>query len=216
MKAILKEIRDALVALEAEKVIDLVRRALEEGVDALEILDALTAGMEEVGKKFESGEYFVAELLLAAETFRECVDNYLKPKLQEKVSRVGKKVTVVIGTIKGDIHELGKNLVATMLQAAGFEVIDLGVDVPPEKFVEEAKKRGAKIIAISALLSSVVAEIGNVIKLLEKEGLRNKVKVIIGGVATSEELARRLGADAWGRDAVDAVEKCRKLVSEAT
>ena len=140
------------------------------------------------------------------------MDEYLLPRIKKKGG--GKKLgTIVIGTVKGDLHDIGKTIVATMLSAAGFEVIDLGVDVPPEKFVEAVKKYNADIVAMSALLTTTMIEMENVIKELEKAGLRDRVKVIVGGAPITEEFARKIGADAYGKDAVEAVKKCKELLN---
>ncbi len=211
---VLARIRDSLVELRLDEVLRLVEEALKLGVSARDIVfRALSDGMRIIGEKFERGEYYLAELLLASEIFKECL-RVLEPKLVECIEASGEVGTVVIGTVRGDIHDIGKNLVATMLRAAGFKVIDLGVDVPPEKFVEAVERYGADIVAMSALLTTVLDEMRRVIELLREKGLRDRVKVIIGGLPTTEEFAKSIGADAWGRDAVDAVEKCRALIRE--
>ena len=157
------------------------------------------------------GSASLAELV-AGDLFMEIMDDLLMPVISERRGEVKKLGTVVLGTVRGDLHEIGKNIVATILRAAGFEVIDLGVDVPPEKFIEAVKKYNADILSMSALLTTTMMKMEVVIKELEKACLRDKVKVIIGGTPITEDFARRIGADAYGRDVVEAVEICKKLV----
>ena len=157
------------------------------------------------------GSASLAELV-AGDLFMEIMDDLLMPVISERRGEVKKLGTVVLGTVRGDLHEIGKNIVATMLRAAGFEVIDLGVDVPPEKFIEAVKKYNADILSMSALLTTTMMKMEVVIKELEKACLRDKVKVIIGGAPITEDFARRIGADAYGRDVVEAVDICKKLV----
>jgi len=156
--------------------------------------------------------YFLAELVVAGDLFMEIMDDLLMPVISERRGEVKKLGTVVLGTVRGDLHEIDKNIVVTILRAAGFEVIDLGVDVPSEKFIEAVKKYNADILGMSALLTTTMMEMEVVIKELEKASLRDKVKVIIGGMPITEDFARRIGADAYGRDAVEAVDICKKLV----
>jgi len=213
---LLEKIRRTMANLEeldVENLEELVREALKKH-SAAEILEkALRPAMEEIGDKFEKGEYFLAELVFAADVFKDILNKYLKDKLaaERKAETLGK---VVIGTIEGDVHDIGKTIVATLLEAAGFEVVDLGVDVPAEKFVEEAEKHGAQVIAISALLTTTMFNMGKVIKLLEERGIRDKYIVIVGGAPVTEEFARKIGADAYGKDAYDGVAKIRKLIRE--
>jgi len=208
----LAKVRAALSALEEGAVLELVREALEAGCSALEVIEGgLTPGMREVGEKFERGEYFLPELMISADIFTRAV-SLLQPLLERGAAQA-RRGRVVIGTVKGDIHDLGKNLVATMLRVDGFEVIDLGVDVPPEKFVEAVERYEPDIVGMSALLTTTMIEMRNVIDALKSAGLRDRVRVIVGGAPVTEEFAREVGADAYAKDAVEAVEKCRKLVS---
>lgn len=204
----------ALSALDENTVDRLVKEALEAGCGVLDIIErGLTPGMREVGEKFEKGEYFLPELLLSADIFSKAM-NFLQP-LIEKGAAQTRRGRVVIGTVKGDIHDLGKNLVAVMLRVDGFEVIDLGVDVPAEKFVEAVRRYSPDIVGMSALLTTTMLEMRNVIDALKAAGLRGKVKVIVGGAPVTEEYAKEIGADAYARDAVEAVKKCRELVSQS-
>ncbi|MEM3872891.1 MAG: cobalamin-dependent protein, partial [Nitrososphaeria archaeon] len=173
----LVRVRDALVSLDFDKALEFTKAALENGVDPKEIvLKSVAEGMEIVGKKFEESEYFLSELIVAGEIGKE-ISGMLKPYLGgEEVRRVGK---VVIGTVSGDLHDIGKNIVAMMLEAAGFEVIDLGADTPKEKFVEAVRKERPDILGMSALLTVTMVEMKNVIEALKEAGLRDKVKIII-------------------------------------
>jgi len=213
---ILEKIRQLMMNLEeldVGELEELIEEALKKH-SASEVLEkALRPAMEEIGRKFERGEYFLAELVFAADIFKEIFNKYLKAKLaaQRETKPLGK---VIIGTIEGDVHDIGKTIVATLLEASGFEVVDLGVDVPAEKFVEEAEKHKAHVIAISALLTTTMLNMAKVIKLLESKGIRNKYIVIVGGAPITEEFARKIGADAYGKDAYDGLMKIRKLVEE--
>ncbi|MEM0003088.1 MAG: corrinoid protein [Thermoproteota archaeon] len=208
----LEAIRDSIVNLDFDKSREYTLKALEANVKPQEIISkSIAEGMDIVGKKFESGEYFLSELIVAGEIGKE-ITSILEPHLKgSEISRVGK---VVIGTVRGDLHDIGKNIVAIMLEAAGFEVIDLGADVPPEKFVEAVKKENPDIVAMSALLTVTMVEMKNIIDALKEAGLREKVKVIIGGAPVTEEFARSIGADGYGADAVQGVRICKAWMEE--
>jgi 5-methyltetrahydrofolate--homocysteine methyltransferase len=207
----LDAIRDALVNLDLDKARRITRAALESGVDPREIiLKSIGEGMEIIGRKFESSEYFIPELIIAGEIGKE-ISEMLKPYLKgEGVRKAGK---VVIGTVKGDLHDIGKNIVKMMLEAAGFEVIDLGVDVPKEKFVEAVRNEKPDILGMSALLTVTMVEMKNVIEALKEAGLRDKVKVIIGGAAVTEDYAKSIGANGYGADAIEGVKICKQWMS---
>jgi len=209
---ILDSIRDALVNLDLNKVREFTRIALENGVDPKEIvLKSVAEGMEVVGRKFEASEYFLAELVAAGEIGRE-ISVMLKPYFKgEEMKKVGK---VVIGTVSGDLHDIGKNIVAMMLDSAGFEVIDLGVDVSKERFVEAVRSERPDILGMSALLTVTMVEMKNVIEALKEAGLREKVKVIIGGAAVTEDYAKSIGADGYGANAVEGVRICKQWMAE--
>jgi len=214
---ILERIRRLMVEIRIDEVKEAVDEALRMGIKPLDIIDnALTPAIREIGDLFEKGEYFLPELIISADLFKEIMDEKLKPLLTAEGSAREALGRVVIGTVKGDLHDIGKNIVATMLEIAGFEVYDLGVDVAPEEFVRKAKEVNADIVAMSALLTTTMMEMKNVIELLKREGLRDKVKVIVGGAPVTEEFARQIGADAYAEDAVKAVEVCKKLVGEKT
>ena len=210
---ILERIKNLLVNIEIDKVEEAVKEALKVGISPLEIIEGgLAPAMRIIGDKFERGEYFLAELVAAGETFKEILNNILKPKMMERGEITKKLGKVVIGTVRGDLHDIGKNIVATMLESAGFEVYDLGVDVAPEDFVKKVKETGADIVAMSALLTTTMIEMKSVIEELKKAGIRDKVKVVIGGAPITEEFAKEIGADAYGEDAVKAVKVCKQLL----
>ncbi len=192
----------------------LVTQAIEDGVDVDTIINTMSDAMKVVGEKFSKGEYFITEMLLGAHAFKAGFD-VLRPKLEEKVKKTGgqsKKGVIVLGTVINDIHDIGKNMVASALQAAGFEVHDIGIDVPLEKFIEKAEEVNADIIALSALLTTTMGETKNLIELLKQSGVREKYKVLIGGAPISQKFADAVGADAYGEDAFDAVNKAKKLM----
>tara|TARA_Y100000310_G_scaffold324748_1_gene387028 strand:- start:826 stop:1455 length:630 start_codon:yes stop_codon:yes gene_type:complete len=194
---------------EDQKVLDLTREAVELQIPAKEILDdGLIAGMNVVGEKFRKHEIFLPHVLLAARAMYAGMDQ-LKPLLiKSKVPALGK---VIIGTVQGDLHDIGKNLVAIMLKGAGYDVIDLGSDVPPETFVETAQKEGASIIGMSALLTTTMTVMGKVTALLKENGLTD-IKTIIGGAPLSQDYADEIGANAYAYDAAKAVECVKNLL----
>lgn len=186
-----------------------INEKLESGVDPLAIVDILSQTLEEVGEKYERGEFFLSELIMAGYLASE-VSNLLKPHLiKAKRKPLGK---LIVGTVKGDIHDIGKNIVIMMLDAAGFEVIDLGVDVSTERFIEAVKNLKPDILGMSALLTSTVNEVKVVIDSLEKSGLRNKVKVVVGGRAITREFANEIGADGYAEDSVKAIKAVKELL----
>jgi 5-methyltetrahydrofolate--homocysteine methyltransferase len=209
---ILEKIKECIVNLDLDGALENVRKALENNVPPTEIVaKSVVEGMNIVSEKFERGEYFLSELIVAGEIGKDIL-KALDPYLKQAGAELEKLGRVVIGTVRGDLHDIGKNLVAMMLESAGFEVIDLGVDVPPEKFVEAVKTHNANIVAMSALLTVTMPEMKNVIKELKKAGIRDKVKVIIGGASVTEEYARNIGADGYGETAVDGVRICKQWV----
>lgn len=207
---ILARLRDAIVNLDIEAVQKAAKDAIDAGIPAYKaIVEGMAKGMEIVGKKYEDGEYFLAELIMAGETMKEGMA-VLEPYL--KVGDIKSAGKVVIGTVRGDLHDIGKNVVITLLKAANFEVIDLGVDVSAEQFVEAVKKHNPDIVAMSALLTTTMVEMENVIESLKKSGLRDKVKIIIGGAPITPEYAKKIGADAAAKDAVEGVRRCSEWV----
>ena len=193
-----------------EKVYELTKQAINEKISPKKILDkGLISGMNVVGEKFKNFEIFLPDVLLAAKAMNAGMD-LIKPLLiKEDIPRIGK---IVIGTVHGDLHDIGKNLVGIMLKGAGIEVIDLGKDVPAEKFVEAAINEEAQLIGMSTLLTTTMPVMKKVIDLLKDRGINNSVKTIIGGAPVSEEYAREIGADDFASDAADAVERVIKLI----
>lgn len=206
----LKQIFDDVIEGAAPKVESGVKAALAEGVGADVILkEALIAAMDEVGARYEEGDIFVPEMLVAARAMQAGLA-LLKPHLVGADSESAGKVA--IGTVKGDLHDIGKNLVAMMLEGAGFEIIDLGVDVPPQAFVDAVSK-GAQVIGMSALLTTTMSNMGVTIEALKAAGLRDKVKVMIGGAPVTQEYANQIGADGFAADASSATRVARELVA---
>jgi 5-methyltetrahydrofolate--homocysteine methyltransferase len=186
------------------------RAALTAGIAPMTIIEkGLIPGMEKLGNDFGKGEIFLPELLIGAAAMQASLA-LIKPLL--KSEDLKSKATIVIGTVWGDVHDIGKNIVAWMMEGAGFNVIDLGVDVAPEKFVEAIKMKTPQILALSALLTTSSPQIGIVIRLLTEKGLRDKVKVIIGGASIDQAFAERVGADGYAVDAASAVTKARELL----
>jgi 5-methyltetrahydrofolate--homocysteine methyltransferase len=210
MEPIIKEIYTSVMEGEADAVKEKVQAALEAGIPASVILnEGMIAAMGEVGRLFEEGEYFVPEMLISARAMQAGLA-LLKPYLKEAdVKSAGK---VVIGTVKGDLHDIGKNLVAMMLEGAGFEIIDLGTDVAPEKFVAAAREHGAQIVALSALLTTTMPSMKNTIEALITAGLRAQVKVMIGGAPITQDYANQIGADGFSPDASRAVATAKSLI----
>lgn len=186
------------------------RQLIDAGTNAREILDgALLPGMDVVGAQMKSGEKFIPEVLLSARTMQACLD-LIKPQLGEGGGVLGK---VVIGTVEGDMHDIGKNLVAMLLAAAGFEVVNLGKGVTPADFVAAVKEHKPQILGMSGLLTTTIPKMPETIQALKDAGLRDSVKVIVGGAPVSEAWANELGADAYGANASLGVEKCKELIS---
>ena len=207
--AILTEISEKIQKGKTKDIKALVPKALEEGVSASEILNAgLLDGMNIIGIKFKNNEVFVPEVLIAARAMKAGTD-ILKPYLvSDNVSAKGK---VVLGTVRGDFHDIGKNLVKMMMEGHGLEVIDLGVDVAPEAFVNAAKENGADVIACSALLTTTMAEMKNVVDLCKAEGIRDNVKIMIGGAPITDAYKTEIGADLYTSDAASAAEAAAAL-----
>jgi len=197
------KVRKTLVDLEIENIQAVIKEALDGGAAPLDIaLTGLGSGMKEVGDLFQSEEYYLADLVLAGETMKEGMQ-VLEPLLSGESAAV--KGPVIVFTVKGDIHDIGKNLVSTMLSSSGFKVIDLGVDVPEDKVVDTIKSSGASLVGMSVLLTPMISSIGDVVDAISEAGLRDKIKIAIGGACTTQELVDRFGLDALGNDAVDAV-----------
>ena len=206
--SVLDDISRNLQAGQAQKVKELVQKAVDEKAPVADILNkGLLAGMSVIGEKFKKNEVYVPEVLIAARAMQWGME-VLQPLLTKAgVQPVGK---VVLGTVKGDLHDIGKNLVGMMLRGAGFEVIDVGVDVAPEKFVESAKTSGAKVIGCSALLTTTMPQMPVVVKAIKDAGL--KVKTIVGGAPVTQNFADEIGADGFAPDAASAADVCKQLI----
>lgn len=192
-------------------VAELVQEALDSGIDTNEILlKGLSKGMEMVGEKYETGEYFIPDMLTAAEAVEEGM-KVMEPHLVKGEGSSGKG-KVIMATVEKDLHDIGKNLVAIMLKGAGFTVVDLGIDVPAARIVEAAEEEGAGLVGLSALLNTTMSNMGDVVKELEKKGMRDQVKVLIGGAPTSQDFAVEIGADSYGKDAFAAIKEAEKLL----
>lgn len=206
----LQGIATALIAGKRNDVAEKVKQAIAENVPPAQILnDGLIAGMQVVGTKFKNNEFYVPEVLIAARAMKAGME-ILAPQLA--AAGVQPVAKVVIGTVKGDLHDIGKNLVAMMLQGGGFEVIDLGTDVAAEKFVQSAQEKGAKLIAMSALLTTTMPQMGTVVKALREAGLQGKVKAMIGGAPVTQDFCDEIGADGYAPDAASAVDKAKELI----
>lgn len=206
-----QNIIDTLVEGDENKLIGLTQSALDEGISAKEILDnGLMAGMGIVGERMESEDMFIPEVLRSAKSMTAVINNLLKPLLAKgDVSAAGK---VIIGTVKGDLHDIGKNLVAMMLESAGFEVYNLGADILPEKFVEEIRDKNADILCLSALLTTTMPMMKVTIDALTKSDLRENVKVMIGGAPVTQDFADQIGADGYAHDAGSATRLAKSLL----
>ena len=206
------ELTNALIRGDAAAVTGLVRSALEGGAPAQEILnEGLIKGMDVVGDKMQSGDMFIPEVLMSAKTMAAAVE-ILKPLLGEEAEGAAGKV--VIGTVKGDLHDIGKNLVKLMMESAGLKVTDLGVDVAPEKFVDTLKASGAGILALSALLTTTMPMMRQTLDAVTESGLRTAVKVMVGGAPVTQKFADEIGADGYGKDAVAAAQLARKFTGK--
>ncbi len=208
---LLRGLSDSVVAMDEEKTVNLAVQIVESQYDAYEAIEkGLSDGMERAGKLFEEEEYFIPELLMCSDAMYAGLD-VLKPYL--KVNDQEQKYKVVIGVIEGDTHDIGKNLVKIMLETSGFEVIDLGRDVPPLQFVAKAKEVGARIIALSTLMTTTMGGMEEVIRLLNQENIRENHLVLVGGGPISQGFADRIGADGYAPNAAEAVRLARRLVS---
>ncbi|UCH63617.1 MAG: corrinoid protein [Fidelibacterota bacterium] len=207
---VLEQISSLIQQGDNEKVLELTSKAINKNISPKDVLDeGLVSGMNAVGERFKNHEIFLPEVLMAARAFYAGMDQ-LKPLLiRGDLPDLGK---IVIGTVQGDLHDIGKNLVGIMLRGAGFEVIDLGKDIPAQKFVETAKHEQAEIIGMSALLTTTQPAMKTVIELLREQGLNARIRTIVGGAPVSEEYAREIGADAYAYDAASAVERVKQLM----
>lgn len=203
-----KQLYDAVVSGDAKTTQALTQQALAEGVDPLELVNgSLIPAMDEVGRRFECNEYFVPELLISARAMKAALE-LLRPLLTARGDQP--LARVAIGTVKGDLHDIGKNLVASLLEGGGFEVIDLGVNVSPESFIATVHEKQATIIAMSALLTTTMPAMKTTIEALKRAGVRDKVKILIGGAPITQKYADEIGADGYSENAVGAVALAKK------
>ncbi len=209
----MNELSDAIVNLEEDKVLNLVKEKLDTNEDPYDVLEALRKGMSEIGEQSgEGGSVFLTDLIMAGEIFNQAMDILMPKLVDEKAESRGK---VVIGTVEGDIHDIGKNIAITFLEAEGFDVIDLGVDVPAEKFVDAIKEHNPQVVGLSGLLTLSIEPMKKTIETIKNAGLRDQVKIIIGGERTDEQVCENVGADDWVNDAVVGVRKIKNWVGGA-
>ena len=210
---LLNRLRGAVVSCDVEGAVKAAEEALKAGLDPVEAIEeGLNKGVRVVGDRFGAGEAFLTELMIAAEAMKRAMA-ILEPAISKSAKATRKTLgKVIIGTVEGDIHDIGKSIVSTMLTVAGFEVVDLGVDVPVDKFIEKTREFEPDMVGMSALMTTTMSKLVDIIKALEKAGLRKKVKVIVGGAPTSTEWAEEIGADGYASDAVGAVAVAKKLV----
>ena len=202
---------DAIVELREDEVVDLVQELLDKGVKPLDVLDNCRKAVEIIGERYEKGEYFMPELMLTGEMLNQ-ISDLTKSKMGDSTDEDDSKILgkVLIGTVQGDIHDIGKNIVSFMLDINGFKVIDLGEDVSAEKFVEGIKEHRPQIVGMSALLTLAFDKMKDTVKAIEDAGLRKDVQIIIGGAPINDQIKEYTGADAWGKDAVEAVSLAKK------
>ena len=207
----LKELSEAVINGKMPKAEELTRKALDEGVEAVTIVnEGLIPGMLVVGEKFKNNEFYVPEVLIAARAMKAAMA-IVQPLLSE--TDLQPIATVVIGTVRGDLHDIGKNLVAMMLEGAGFKIVDLGVDVPPETFIQAVQDNNADVVAMSALLTTTMPAMADTIEAIKESGLRDKLKIIVGGAPVTQDYADEIGADGYAPDAGSAVDMLKSLVA---
>jgi corrinoid protein of di/trimethylamine methyltransferase len=212
MSDTLEKLRQCIVDGDDDMATALAEEALQSGVDVLEIVKtAITPGIEQAGKLWHENIYFMPDVVLSAEAFKAAMQ-VVKPHVQgRETSSRGK---IIIGVVAGDMHDLGKSIVIAMLMGAGFDVIDLGVDVPAETFIEKAKELKPDILGIGCYMTTTMLELKEVVRSLNEHGLRDRIKIMIGGVPTTQQFADEIGADAWGRDALDTVVIAKQLMEK--
>ena len=208
----MSDLATAMADIEDEQVIDLVEKQVSEGRDPFLILADLKEGMDIVGQRFSDNEYFLVELVMSADIFKRAMEKLESGLLSTQTENASGKI--VIGTVAGDVHYIGKNLVVAFLMSNGFDVYDLGEDVPPEKFVEKLKETGAKVLALSGLITITHEVMKQTIEALTQAGIRDDVKVMIGGGDIDQSIVEYTGADAFGKDAMSSIEIARKFIEE--
>ena len=212
---IFDELRDSITDFDKDRAAETAKKALEMGIDPVEAIEkGLSKGLEIIGERFENGDLFIMHLVAAGAAVKETIDTVLKPELEKSGKRLKSAGVVMLATVEGDIHDIGKNLVGVMLIANGFEVYDLGQDVSTQELVEKVKEHEADILGLSAMLSTTILVQREVIKALEDAELRDSIKVIVGGVAATKDWAEEIGADGYAEDANVAVALVKKIMSE--
>jgi dimethylamine corrinoid protein len=204
-----EELMEAIIDLDEDKAYSLVKKLIEDDDSPSDIIEILRRGVEVIGDKFNKKEYFLAELVMAGEIFSQSAE-ILEPYMKEDTEPKGNLETIVIGTVKGDVHDIGKNIFITLLKSAGYNVIDLGVDIPPNKFVEKVQETGAKVVAYSGLLTVALESMNETTNALEAAGLRQNLKIIIGGLPVDELWMKKAGADAFTDNAFEGVKIVNK------
>ena len=212
MSSLVSTLKDQILTFDADRFVETVKKLVDQGYSPIVIVNALTEVLKEIGKKFENGEIFLVHLVAAGDAARRATIEILEPLIKKTSEKRKSLGTVVIGTVAGDIHDIGKNIVAMMLFTAGFEVYDIGKDVPTEDFVKKTRESNADIVALSALLTTTLPAQRDVIDALKKAGLREKVKVLVGGAPATAKWAEEVGADGYGEDAIEAVKVAKKLL----
>jgi corrinoid protein of di/trimethylamine methyltransferase len=210
MSDIVETVKQTIVDGDDDGAVAQIEKALMEGIDPVKVLkQAIVPGIERAGELWHDNVYFMPDVVLSAEAFKAAM-KAVKPHLAgREITKLG---TVIMGVVAGDMHDLGKSIVIAMLTGAGFEVIDLGVDVPTETFIEKIGELKPDIMGVGCYMTTTMLELKAMITFLKDNGLRDKVKIMIGGVPTTQQFADEIGADAWGKDALDAVDKARKLM----
>ena len=214
MADVLGKLKQSILEFDEDAALEAAKEAVAEGVDPVKAIGALAEGLNELGEAFEKMEVFLPEIMLASDAFKAALE-ILEPELKKTHKEGEKAIPVVIGTIQGDVHQVGKDMVATFLTTAGFDVHDLGVDVAPSRFLEEAKKIDAKVIAVAALMSTTRPVQKDLIDFLEAKGVRDNYIVLVGGGVVTQEWADEIKADGYGQDAIATVEIAKKLLHVA-
>lgn len=209
----MSQLAEALVNLKEEEVAQLVQKALDDGTDAMSILDECREGMDMVGERYKAGDYFLSELIVSGEIFKDAM-KLIEPKLDAAKDAAAEPTKIVLATAKGDIHNIGKDIVGVLLKAAGFEVHDLGIDVPPDVIVDKLVETKAPILGMSGLLTPSFESMKQTVEAVTEAGIRDKVKIIIGGGVVTELVQKYAGADAFTDDGIDGVEICKKFAEE--
>jgi trimethylamine corrinoid protein len=204
----------AISEFDPDKVKDASLKALEASIPVADVIQkGIAIGLQDIGHKFETGELFLTHLIAAAETAKAAIDGVLIPEMKKHPDEVSLGTKIILATVKGDVHDIGKNIVGAMLFAAGFNVIDLGKDVPTDEIIRKVKEEKAPLLGLSALLSTTIPVIEEVIQSLENAGIRDEVKVIVGGAPVTEEWAMKIGADGYGDNAPHAVDVAKKVLN---